>query len=413
VEQLLRIVFVPVNRGTQVPPTYRDEFVQEFDDTRRIVTIKDVISPAHEPVAWTQRLVASGPPPRLFENIITFAPHIFEVAEHLVSMATNIALRCDISNADFFSDLRATYQYLNESRHLEAASQYLCKKHNDKKLWLNDDRGLENIHETAKQGASLNWLTARSILHGVPYDLPASGLYSAKRSIEEYGNLLRGCGSHVVESMNTVRRNENVENHGNNMLKRIAGMLDEPDNMCDIRIIVEGKEHHAHRLVLGAVSPFFRSLSCGGWKESTTGVLNLDPPSDSEPEEDEFAPAIVQRKTYYGTSAGVQSVIQWVYNGVLVLDDGNLQGASNDVENRLDHYLEVLELADMWDIEELRRHVENRILTRASVFIRVENVLNVRDIARRCNANLVVDYCEEYFQKNKDVVELVGEDFDN
>ena len=235
--------------------------------------------------------------------------------------------------------------------------------------------------------ASLTWLPSSSILHGVPYDLPTYGLFSAKLSLEPYRNLLRACGSHVVENIKAVISGEGVENHGQSMMKRIRNMLRKEDNMCDMKIVIEGQEHYAHRVLLGAVSPYFYRLCCGDWKEKSTGVLSLD------------------GKTY-GTSESVRSVIEWVYNGFLELDDGVLE-VEDDVKSRLDHYLDVLELSNVWDISELRAHIENRILTYARVFVRVENVTDVYDIASRYNAGSLKEYCENFIDRNKTVVELV------
>ena len=109
----------------------------------------------------------------------------------------------------------------------------------------------------------------------------------------------------------------------------------------------------------------------------------------------------------YGTPESVHSVIEWVYNGFLELDDGVLEDAE-DVKSRLDHYLDVLELSNVWDIPELRVHIENRILSYAHVFIRVENVSDVSDIAARFNAVDLKRFCNNFIKTNKRVVELVG-----
>jgi hypothetical protein len=99
-------------------------------------------------------------------------------------------------------------------------------------------------------------------------------------------------------------------------------------------------------------------------------------------------------------------VIEWVYNGFLSLDDGSLD-STEEVGNRLDHYVEILQLAHMWDISELKTHVENRVLSQANIFIRVENVLAVRTLAGQCNANLLSECCEAFYQQNRDIIELV------
>jgi hypothetical protein len=391
-ERLANIRFVPLLQSLD-SETYRDECMDELRGQRVIATMNEVISPAYLPIAWTQRIVASVPPARFLQPI-GFTPTVVDVVEHLIQLSTLFASKCSQSERNFFEDLAATYDYLNQPTNIAEASEYLQAHHNQQPIWLNDDMSLKNATEFIQAhdnltltAASLTWLPSSSILHGVPYDLPTYGLYSAKLSLEPYRNLLRACGSHVVENIKAVISSEGVENHGQFMMERMREMLRKQDNMCDMKIVIEGNEHYAHRVLLGAVSPYFYRLCCGDWKEKSTGVLSLDGKS-------------------YGTSDSVRSVIEWVYNGFLELDDGVLED-EDDVKSRLDHYLDVLELSNVWDISELRAHIVNRILTYAHLFVRVENVTAVYDIAGRYNAGSLKEYCERFIEQNKRVVELV------
>jgi hypothetical protein len=170
------------------------------------------------------------------------------------------------------------------------------------------------------------------------------------------------------------------------MLGLIRDMMTKQGNVYDMRIAIQGQEFFAHRVLLGAVSTYFCSLCYGDWKEKSTGELDLDAET-------------------YGTAESVGSVIEWVYNGYLKLDDGLLP--EDEVSSRLDHYLDILGLSNVWDIVALRAHVENRILKYADQFIRVENVSNVMDTAGRYNAKVLKEFCEDFIAKNKRVVELV------
>jgi hypothetical protein len=172
--------------------------------------------------------------------------------------------------------------------------------------------------------------------------------------------------------------------------------------MCDMKIIAGGKDHHAHRVLLGAVSSYFRALSCGVWKENSSGVINLD--ARQVPDTAESKTVVLNQFTI--TAGCIQSVLQWVYNGFLFLDDGNLKD-EDDIKDRLDHYLDLLHISDMWDIPELRTHVENRILTCSTLFIRIENVADVLKIASEYNATRLKEFCEDYFAKNRGLVELI------
>jgi BTB/POZ domain len=388
--EIANIKFVPVLRSVEVTG-YRDVYMQSIVPNT-ITTLNEVISPEYIAIAWTQRIPVCTKPAKFLDRI-EFSPSVENVVDHLVSLANVFASKCTIQERAFFDDLAATYSFLSHPSRILKASTYLLGSHSDKALWLNEGFSLTDIDNTLHQNKnpettidSLIWLRASSILHGVPYDLPTHELYSAKSSLQPYGKILRACGSHVVESIKANTEIKGVENHGNKMLESIRTMLGESDNMSDMKIIVGRQEYQAHRLLLGTVSSYFRRLSCGDWKENSTGILNLD------------------EKSY--TSDSVHSVIEWVYNGFLTLDDGNLESL-DDVQNRLDHYLDILELSNVWDIPDLKSHVESRILTYAHVFIRVENVSDVFGIASSFNASQLREFCQRFIERNKTVVKLV------
>jgi hypothetical protein len=108
----------------------------------------------------------------------------------------------------------------------------------------------------------------------------------------------------------------------------------------------------------------------------------------------------------YGGAEAVQSVVEWTYNGFLELDDGDFPNDA-EVEERLNHYLDVLKLADMWDIPELRVHVENRVMQGGKIFIRPENVTSVKEIVRGYQAGSLVGYCDTYIGRNQEAVKAV------
>ena len=389
--ELGAINFVPLLQ-TPTTASYRDDYIRELVNSNVVSTLHKVVSPTYIPIAWTQRVFTSTPPAS-FLRPIGFAPTIADVVEHLVALSTNFSAKCTMKQARFFEDLAKTYDYLNSEDHLIEASTYLIRYHPQKKVWLNEGLSLHNPSKFSKPGlfsdtaiSSLAWLSAASILHGVPYDLPTFDLYSAKSSLEPYRNLLRACGSEVVENVEVVTKVESVEDHGNYILGLIRDMMKKQDNTYDMKICIQGHAYFAHRVLLGAVSPVFCGLCYGAWKEKETGELNLDSES-------------------YGTPDSVGSVIEWVYNGFLKLDDGALP--EDEVNNRLDHYLAILELSNVWDITALRAHIENRILNYADKFIRVENVSAVLDLAERYEAIDLMDFCENFMEKNRRVVELV------
>lgn len=137
------------------------------------------------------------------------------------------------------------------------------------------------------------------------------------------------------------------------------------------------------------------------WLESSAGILNLDNPNQ-----------ITQRaygnavKGKYATSRSVATVLDWIYKGEISMNDSNLEGTAR-VSDHLDFYLEIIELTDVWDIPTLKTHIENRILRRADMFIRIENVSAVSEIVNLYNAKEVGKHCQAFMEINKAVVQRI------
>lgn len=263
---LNHLTFVPVWRPERL--TYRDRFIRSKFGEFAVREISQVIHPDFIRIAWTQRPVAHSAPSLAVITRLSFRPTVPEVVSHLVELSTSLAAKCLIKQIEFFLDLEATYDFLSQEQHVEQASRYIQDHHATTALWLDEDTALSKLSFPSASSdlpiTTLRWLNARSIIHGVPYDLPERQIYSAKESI---GSLLRKCGSLVVQDIEPKLSHEKIENHGNRMLGKVREMLKRSDGMCDLMLELEGKQIKARKLLLGTVSSFFRNLACGQWKD--------------------------------------------------------------------------------------------------------------------------------------------------
>ena len=405
IKQIMGFQCVPCIQHSDERWGYRKPLLDGvYDSTKEIAAFETMVSPAYLAIAWTQRVLASRlPPVELWKGVAQIIPSTKNVVDHLVKLSADVASKCGLRTNGFFRDLAATYKALNDEARINEASDYITTTYKDHKIWLNEDVSLEErdsfVHlrlDPDEKIANLNWLSASSILHGVPYDLPTHGLYGAKTSLKPYRNILRACGSEAVEDIKANAKAESVDNHPKFMMNRLRQLWKSPkdDSLCDVKILVEGKMLHAHKNLLAAVSPYFKSAFSGDWKESSSGIINLEATNSME---------------QVGTYESVGSVLEWVYEGLLTLDDGCLEIATTEVvQARLDHYLDILELSNRWQIRELLEHVENRILACADKFVRVENVKEIGNIAKRYHAAHLEEHCENYISANEKVVALVA-----
>lgn len=372
---------------------YRHKFLQREPNLNQyaITSMGQGTVLEYSPICWTQMPLLHLEPISSQLLDLPWAPHAVDVARHLIELATTVANECTARSTEFFSDLQRTYNYLNQTDNLQIASDYLRNHHADKTFWLNEEfPSGEQFRHPDRPISEMKWLKSNRIIHGVSYDIPRKGIYHSRGFLKPFGNLLRACGSLVLQDVEAQLNDEDPENHGNKLLLNLREMLDGSEDLRDLVIVVEGQRLKAHRVILGAVSLFFRSLASKSWTESRTGVLNLDK----------------TEKPFYNAAA-VRSVINWVYGGSLELENINWN-EDCAIEERIELYLDVLQLANMWIIPDLRLHVENHLLRAKSEFIRLENVMGVRDIARIVNAEMLLKYCENYIQGNHTAVEVVA-----
>ena len=97
-------------------------------------------------------------------------------------------------------------------------------------------------------------------------------------------------------------------------------------------------------MVLACFSSYFLKLvGPETWKESRTGIVNVD-------------------STPFATPDSVSFVVDWVYSGRLNINDDIANLDIDSVGTRLNLYLDVLQLTDYWDIPLLKVEMENLIL---------------------------------------------------
>ena len=238
---------------------------------------------------------------------------------------------------------------------------------------------------------SLLWLPAKRIVQGLPYDEPTCQIYPLKVSLGPYEGLLRASGMNVLHPLVApplpIARSS--ANHGDSML-RILQQMKGTEDQCDLTISLQDSKFYVHRMVLACFSSYFLKLvGPETWKESRTGNVNVD-------------------STPFATPDSVTFVVDWVYSGCVNINDDIANLDIDSVDRRLNHYLDVLQLTDYWDIPLLKAEMENFILRHAVYFIRVENVRAVGNIAEQCNAAMLLSYCQSFEDSNKEVVEMIN-----
>ena len=397
--------FIPVARFVFTFESYRDGAKSNLAES--LTRIKDLMEGLDAPLLWTQKYRSATPPALALAALFSFLrPTLPDVAKHLVDLTTMISPKCRIEETGFYQDLIATYTWLSQ---LPAAGLHLKNQYSDRAIWLNEDIHLSSIAERSRGSNfrridSLNWLRSASLVDGISYDAPTSNIFALKSSLTSYKPLLIASGMNVVKRHVTQTVREQFPDHPETILGKSLNEMRKSNSLCDMKIIVDGKTFFAHRTVLATFSSYFRSmLANGAWAETSTGILNLD--DAAQPNQRTDGNRTGEAK--YATNRSVATVLDWIYKGRISIDDDTNLNGTDGVSDRLDFYLEVLQLVDVWDITTLKTHIENRIIRRTDIFIRVENVSAVGELVNQYNAKEVAKHCKEFVEKNKTVVERI------
>lgn len=379
------------------PSSYR----YKRQSNEALVAMKDVMFAVDIPVLWTRKDCSVVPPSVDLTTLFNFEPVVKDVLKHLVDLTSMVGSRCRIGEKEFYEDLEKTYDWLNREDNRAAAGPLLKNQFRANAVWLNEDAKLGNISQRGEGSVSrridsLAWRRAVSILDGISYDAPESDIFALKESLTGYKALLIAAGMNVVKDHLSSTAIEKSPDHRDTILGKALREMRTTRTLCDMTIIINGERLYGHRVVLATFSSYFRAMfGSSNWVESS-GILNLDIPGEIDTPTTEK----------YATARSVAMVLDWLYQGEVSVDDSKLESADS-VADRLDLYLEVLQITDVWDIPTLKTHIENRIIRRAREFIRVENVRAVTALVNHYNAKEVAKHCQAFLDLNKEVVEHI------
>ena len=82
-----------------------------------ITSMTEAILPKYLPIVWTKRPVLQLELIHVITGWIGFAPTVIELAQHLIQLATNIAMNYTSKHLAFFSDLQAVEIAFHVSRY--------------------------------------------------------------------------------------------------------------------------------------------------------------------------------------------------------------------------------------------------------------------------------------------------------
>jgi hypothetical protein len=210
-------------------------------------------------------------------------------------------------------------------------------------VWLNEDEPLEMIPKSRRRQTerfnSLIWLPGNRFVEGVSYDVSHCNLHPIKASIMGYAILIRRIGINIVKQVEVTTLPE-VREHRNDVISHYLHATRGSEALCDMSIIIGARMYYMHLLILANLLLYFKRRETESVNESRN-VLSPDM-------------EILYEYASCATEEIVPSVIEWVNNGHLEVDDRILANDVESINRCLDRYLNVLRPAHLWDIQLLK-----------------------------------------------------------
>ncbi|KAL8656205.1 MAG: hypothetical protein Q9210_000400 [Variospora velana] len=295
-----------------------------------------------------------------------------------------VSIRSDIDDADvsgYLKDIQATYAYMQDHPQESVAIPGI----REAKIWL-------NLHSTDLSSISAahfdNALrSVRSLCFNAPLDTHV--MERAKNFLIPYESLLRALGCHTMVRPNkpALAQRSNQQRPMDDILVAILGMRI-AGQLTDVVFKVEDDYLEANRNFMAAVSELWRARFTGVWGRDLAAKPIIDVGADTD----------LNSKT-------VRYMIDFAYTGEVQWPRPRNKEDVNEVADVLDELLDLLKGADKWIMRRLHDLTEERLLDQSDVFVRPDNVEDLKDLAKEARAERFAAHCERFWKANERFVE--------
>ncbi|KAJ7264998.1 hypothetical protein B0H12DRAFT_1101704 [Mycena haematopus] len=328
--QLNGLRFVPRKESRSSSASYlTDAYCERLP---QIVAPSQILLPKYEQIAWTQRALCQEEPTGNLSalNQSFGVPTAAEVVKHLVILTQNVAPE-HLGNRTLIQQIRETYKWLNDNRD-EARVHLSCAP---VALFLNVD---DPISETWE------WRTAAQLLFDIEYDYHETNTFRARRFLQDYRPLLLAVGAGIEHDVDykpkTRAQDGNILRVSFDAMRKAGQLTDTVLRPTTDEAIDEGTLR-AHSAFLAAAIPHVRD-GLSGWVESEVGSYSFP-----------------------GSYFGARAVLDFIYTGRIERTAETEGGHMNLLRD----LLELLPVADEWDMSELKDEIgrlirDERLLSR-------------------------------------------------
>ncbi|KAF8063582.1 hypothetical protein FPV67DRAFT_1630231 [Lyophyllum atratum] len=349
------------------------------NDLPSAVSPGELLLPKFESVAWTQRALFLDQPHEriLMAHPALGNPAFAEVVEHLVILTRRV-LRDHPLDQRMLRDLRETYKWLDTNSASPEASRLLLQ-YRSEPLFLNVADPFED--------PARHWKSAGQLLLGerkvVAQYHPVQGFLSP------FEKLLRAFGVQRVEQPELPQESDLASDSVQlSSIRTVFLEMRKEKKLVDVEFVAGDDEEEllpGHRAYLATYSDFFHDLFTNDMEPGNRSASVSDP-------------QVVKVSEH--TSRCVAFALDFAYTGTLPDIE------ADDAENCLDLLMDITKLSDYWHMVRLHDEIQ-RLIIRMRL-IDAETCIEIQNIAEEYQAELLVHACQEYQEKNRDIMRSIG-----
>ncbi|PVF98748.1 hypothetical protein CPB86DRAFT_337923 [Serendipita vermifera] len=334
------------------------------DDLPMVVSLNQALLREFEAIAWTQRARFDEEPNAILlaveENL--GKPSVLESVSHLCVLALRIAPEHP-NDTLLINDLRETYRWLASDNCRQESSELISDQFADEPLFLNVDSGYSDTWQwhTAKQLVFNNGVTNEGRLRPV------------RNFLLPFKSWLVACGATEVQRPEIVQVELSSPMQILNRQREVYSRLRQTNSLCDVALVTYSDEEVlAHRVILAVASSKFEVQFTGDYEESAP-----------------LSGGLVRVATGFSLKS-VQHCLSFIYSSTL---DPN-------VDQDIETLLEVLGLADYWEVIDLHRTMQGELAN----LISLGTYTTIKQQAELYQAYDLKKACESFAEKNREII---------
>lgn len=379
--QIARIRMFEVDSTVAPNGTYRQARMLELSQRSTHCSLQVAGKESNKRLLWSQQPLLKQPPADyIYQRLPTCAePSVSTVHAHLLYL---IQMRRAISQADvaeFLKDIQDCYSFFQEIM----ASVVVINGIRKAEIWLNIST--TDVDSVTPDQLAISPLSAEQLCINSPSD-PAP-YTNALKFLIPYEKLLKGLDVYAVVMRDRSPRvnNDNAVTPSEHLASNLRRLRDD-GKLLDVTFRAQGLDISAHKVCMAAVSAYCEAQFSGAWGH----VLSQQP-------------TIVLQDLKAST---VKSMVDFAYGITVVWPHLPAEPSNDQIADRVDELLDLLQGTDMWLMKGLHDITEQYFFDQFDVLVRPDNVERVKEEASAGNAHHLEKTCADYIEDNLRFVKM-------